>query len=204
MIKRCGIQYAITQCLGKQQRSQYTRHDYDPTKLLAFIKDVDTFLDKDIHVRTEGSIFSIYCNDLALFKRMCKKLEHWIEAVYEPANDIEYQFMVENGKKKVLCNHLPFHKYQYRTFLKEKLHVDIREKLWIWMSKYNGKMRTPVRVANWLTGRKQWAINPYIYVEDGPTLSMLLLFLGDRVSKIEEFVPRSLINTQSEETTCLV
>ena len=72
MIKRCGIQYTITQCLNKQQRPQYTRNDYDPAKLLAFLTDVDEFLDKDIWVRTEGSAFSIYCNDLALFKKMCK------------------------------------------------------------------------------------------------------------------------------------
>ena len=179
-------------------------NNYDPNRLLLFIEDVDQFLDKDIHVRTEGGIFNIYCNDAKLFKRMCKKLDYWITEVFEPANDAEYQFMLDNGRKKVICNHLPFQKYQYRVYIKEKISLDIREKLWNWMAKYDGKYRVPVRVATWLMGTKQWVASPSIYVEDGPALSMFLLFLGDRASKVEEFVPRSVINTLSEEQPCLV
>lgn len=205
MIKRCGINYTISQCMTKKQSSGiYMRSDYDPVKLLEFVRDVSQFLDKDIHVRTEAGIFSIYCNDRKLFKQMIKKLSPWISEVFEPANDAEYQFMLDNGRKKVLCNHLPFQRYQYRVYVKERMDIGIREKLWSWMAKYDGKMRSPVRVAMWLMGEKSWVTNPSIYVEDGPTLSMFLLFLGDRVSYVEEFVPRSVINIQSKETTCLV
>jgi hypothetical protein len=208
MIKRNGIQYAVAQCLTKQIHASgfFARREqeFDPIKLLEFIKDIDVFLDKDIFVRTEGSIFSIYCNDTKLFKQICKKMSNWIQAVYEPANDAEYQYMLDNGHKKVLCNHLPFKQYQYKLHIKENINQTLKDNLWSWMAKYNGKMRVPVSVANWLTNRKRWVTNPSIYVEDGPTLSMLLLFLGDRASKIEEFVPRSLINTQSEESTCPV
>lgn len=210
MIKRLGVVKTISECMSKKHPNNagiayYSSYNnYDPNRLLLFIEDVDQFLDKDIHVRTEGGIFTIYCNDAKLFKRMCKKLEYWIQEVFEPANDLEYQFMLDNGRKKVICNHLPFQKYQFRIHIKEKLSADVREKLWNWMSKYNGKMRTPVRVANWLMGFKQWVTSPSVYVEDGPTLSMILLFLGDRVSFVEEYVPRSMINTLSEEQQCQV
>jgi hypothetical protein len=135
---------------------------------------------------------------------MCKKLEVWITDVFEPANDAEYEFMLDNGHKKVLCNHLPHQRYQYRVYIKEKISIDIKTKLWDWMAKYDGKFRVPHRVAMWLTSQKQWVSGPNIYVEDGPTLSMLLLFLGDRVSKVEEFVPRDMINIKSKEQACLV
>jgi hypothetical protein len=208
MIKRLGIAKTIGECLHKKQSghsSIYSSYrDFDADRLLAFMQDVDAFLDKDIHVRTEGSIFSIYCNDLTLFNSMCKKLDHWISEVFEPANDTEYQFMLDNGRKKVICNHLPFQRYHYRIYIKEKISLDTREKLWNWMSKYDGKFRTPVRVANWLMGYKQWATSPTVYAEDGPALSMLLLFLGDRVSNVEEFIPRSMINIVSEESSCQV
>lgn len=203
MIKRLGIKYTLNECLKKKNGHSMIR-DFDHDRLLSFLQDVEVFLDKDIHIRTEGGIFSIYCNDVKLFNQMSNKLSHWITDTFEPANDAEYKFIVDNGHKKLLCNRLPFQKYQYRVYIKEKISLDIRERLWVWMSKYNGKMRTPVRVATWLMGRKQWVTNPNIYVQDGPTLSMFLLFLGDRVSKVEEFVPRSVINTLSEEQPCQV
>lgn len=210
MIKRLGLVKAIRECLHRKQTGS-TAHtyassysNYDPDRLLAFINDVDPFLDKDIHVRTEGSIFSIYCSDSALFESMCKKLDYWILEVFEPASDAEYQFMLDNGHKKVLCNHLPYNLYKYRVYIKEKINIDTREKLWAWMSKYNGKMRASNRVEVWLRGEKAWAMSPNIYVQDAPTLSMFLMFLGDRVSRVEEFIPRSVINTLSEEQSCQV
>ena len=203
MVARYGIQYAVNECVKKQQGFRLVR-EFDPDRLLAFIQDIDMFLSKDIKIRTEGSIFSIYCNDETLFNSMLKKLDHWITEIHVPANDAEQAFIEANGQKKVLCNHLPFQRYQYRVYIKEKINADTRDKVWNWMSKYDGKFRVPHRVAMWMTGRKQWVTSPSLYVQDGPTLSMLLLFLGDRVSKVEEFVPRSVINTLSEEQPCLV
>jgi hypothetical protein len=203
MITRLGIPYALSECSLKKSGGGF-RRDFDADKLIAFIQDVDPFLGKDIKVRTEGGIFSIYCNDEKLFNRMTKKLAHWITEIWVPANDAEQAFIEENGHRKVICNHLPFKRYQYKVYIKEKISADIREKLWVWMAKYDGKFRAPVRVAMWLMGQKQWCTNPHVYVENGPTLSMFLLFLGDRVSKVEEFVPRDMINIKSKEEKCLV
>jgi len=203
MITRLGIPFTLNECSLKKSGGVF-RRDFDADKLMAFISDVDIFLDKDIKVRTEGGIFSIYCNDEKLFNSMLKKLDHWITEIHVPANDAEQAFIEANGHRKIICNHLPFHKYQYKVFIKEKISLDTREKVWTWMAKYNGKFRTPVRVATWMMGHKQWCTNPHIYTEDGPSLSMLLLFLGDRVSKVEEFVPRSVINIISEEQPCPV
>lgn len=204
MITRLGIPYAVKECLRKKQSVYNVGRDFDPAKLENFIQDVEIFLDKDIKIRTEGGIFTIYCNDEQLFDKMTKRLEHWITEVHVPGNAIEQAFIEENGRRKVLCNHLPFNTYQYRVVIKEKIDLETREKLWTWMAKYNGKFRVPYRVGIWMMGRKQWVTAPNIYVQDGPTLSMLLLFLGDRVSKVEEYVPRSVINTISEEQPCPV
>lgn len=202
MIKRGGVDWARSQCSTKPGDLTALNRRIDPVKLLEFINDVDQFLDKDIFVRTEGSGFSIYCNDYPLFTTICRKMSHWIKAVYEPSNDAEHQFMQDNGHKKVLCNHLPFDRYQYRVYLKEQINLETRERLWTWINKYDGQIRIPTRVANWLKGIKSWATNPSFYAENSAMISMILLFLGDRVSKVEEFVPRSMINTQSKETTC--
>jgi hypothetical protein len=206
MIKRLGIPETVVRCLERRKtvgRPLGNGH-YDPDTLLLFVQDVEKYLNKDIYIRSEGRIFSIYCNDKALFDRMTRTLEGWIEAVYEPATGAEYQFMLDNGSKKVICNHLPFKRYQYRVYIKERIDAGLREKLWQWMDKYDGKFHTSATLDRWLLGKQLWITNPAIYVEDGPSLSMLLLFLGERVSRLEEFVPRSRINNQSKETTCLV
>lgn len=203
MIARLGVPYALNECMTKKAGGIF-RKDFEPDKLIEFIQDVDQFLDKDIKVRTEGGIFTIYCNDEKLFNKMTKRLEQWITEVHVPGNAAEQAFIEENGRRKVICNRLPFERYQYKVYIKERLDIQTRERLWTWMAKYDGKFRTPVRVATWLMGRKQWVTCPSIYAEDGPSLSMMLLFLGDRVSKVEEFVPRSLINIISEEQPCPV
>lgn len=206
MIKRLGIQQTVKRCLQKKSETARTvwPSDFEPEELLDFLQAVEIYLDKDIHIRAEGRIFSIYCNDEGLFKKICKRMDRWVQAVFEPANDAEFQFMQDNGHKKIICNHLPFQRYQYRVHFKERMPLDFREKLWAWIIKYDGKMRVPIRVENWLKGSKQWVTAPNVYVEDGPMLSMMLLFLGDRLSKVEEFVPRSVINIQSKEIPCPV
>jgi hypothetical protein len=81
---------------------------------------------------------------------------------------------------------------------------NIKDKFYRWILNYNGKIRAPMGTANWLNGKKHWVVNPTLYVKDGPTLSMVGLFLGERISSIQEFVPRSMINTISKEQPCPV
>lgn len=202
MIKRLGVPETIKQCLSTKHNLVQI-HKVDPTRLLSFLNDVEVFLDKDISIRCEGSIFSIYCKDEALFNQMCNKLSTWITEVHVPANDAEQAFMIENEHKKVLCNHLPFETYHYRVHVKSTIAANVRENFYKWMQNYDGKIQAPKRVADWLSCKKQWVVNPSIYVKDAPTLSMIGLFFGDRVSRVEEFVPRSLINmTKDQEQTC--
>ncbi len=202
MIKRLGIYETVKQCTTIKN-NLVQLHKVDPTRLMSFLNDVEIFLDKDISVRCEGSIFSIYCKDETLFNQMCKRLSSWITEVHVPANDAEQAFMIENEHKKVLCNRLPFETYHYKVYIKATVPVNLRENFYKWMLNYQGKIQAPVRVGDWLSGRKMWVVNPSLYVKDAPTLSMVGMFLGDRISKVEEFVPRSLINmTKDQEQTC--
>ena len=205
MIKRLGIPETITRCLeAKPNIQQWNRNSFDPVLLKDFTNDVSNFLDQDINVRAEGSIFSIYCKDEQLFNRMCKKLDFWISEVFVPANDAEQTFLIDNKHKKIICNHLPYETYQYRVNLKSTMPNNIKEQFYRWILNYNGKIRAPMGTANWLNGKKHWVVNPTLYVKDGPTLSMVGLFLGERISSIQEFVPRSMINTISKEQPCPV
>jgi hypothetical protein len=198
MIKRLGVEETTRFCKNSplSLANQWRAHSsINRENLQRFLNDVLPFLSEEIQVRVEGAVFSIYCNDSKLFETMQTALNHWVEEIHSPANEAEFNFITENSHKKILCNKLPFSKYQYKISLKEKFPVDSRMKFNAWLSNYDGIIKTPTRVKEWLNGNKSYIINPTIYVKDPATISLVSLFLGDRISKIEEYIVRYSINT---------
>jgi hypothetical protein len=200
MIKRQGIIETISYCLGDANRPWGLKIDKD--RLLNFVKAVGPFLDKELQVRVEGSIFSIYCNDETLFNSMCVALDHWILMTFSPANIAEHNFMINSTNKKVLCNHIPFKQYPYKVYIKYNMPLNTRTSFKKWAENYEGKIKLVSATYNWLNG-----VNSYnalvIYVADRPTLSMVGMFLGSSIAKVEEFIPRSSININTDqEQTC--
>ena len=199
MIKRLGIARTVEYCLEGTVNRYIHSVKTDKPKLLAFLNAVEPFLDKEIGVRTESGIFGIYCKDKELFNNMCTTLSDWVTDIYVPANDVEQQFMLDFNHRKIICNHLPFKSYQYSVYIKSSMPAQSRESFHKWSLAYDGKIRKPRDSENWLSGKKHWSINPKLYVKDAATLTMVGLFLGNHLSRIEEFVPRTLINTLSKE-----
>lgn len=176
----------------------------DRNKLLEFSQKVLPFYKRDLQIRVEGSRFNIFLKDETLLEEICKELEGWIKRVYGPASQEELEFLMSNGHKKRVCDQYPKQKYRYRIYLKERMHADTRLKFFQWIEKYGDKADIAKSTHNWLLGiSKYYMQNPFLYVEDGPMLSMAMLFLGDNVRIVEEFILRSSINTSlNQEKTC--
>jgi hypothetical protein len=126
---------------------------------------------------------------------MINDLREWIHCVTVPANDQEHEFLLENGHKKIICDDIPFKKYQYKMYIKDSMLLDQREKFFNWISKYPDTIRVANTTRKWLQGDRNWIQDPFIYVSDQKMMSMLLLYLGDHTKRINEFIPRSSINT---------
>lgn len=171
--------------------------DAEKKKLIEFNKRVTPLYEKNLQIRVEGGHFNIFCQDKDLLDFITKELDPWIVAVYGPASDEELAFLMSNGHKKRICNQFPKEKYRYRIYLKESTGISFRNKFYEWAQKYNGKIISPPSTDKWLSGEKPWIQAPYIYVEDGATMSMTMLFLGNHIKLIEEFILRSSINTKS-------
>lgn len=170
----------------------------DKERITNFYSNVKALFDsKDCKIRVEGSHFNIFLKDKALLDTLTVKLDPWIKAVYGPSTDEELNFIVSNGHKKRVCTAYPKEKYQYRIYIRERMKADVRGNFYSWTKKYGNKIAMPPTTERWLSGDKNWAQNPYIYLEDGPMLTMTSLFLGDNVRIIEEFILRSSINTGS-------
>lgn len=195
MIKRQGVARTLAYCLEPQDHYDPWRRHVDKKRLMLFLTDVEQFIDrKDLQIRTESGHFTIFCSDPALFKSLKLKLDHWIREIWEPGNEVERDFIVDNGSKKVLCNELPYSIYNYRVFLRNNISVNTKESFQKWQKNYIGKIGIPKGVQKWLISGQVWASSPYIYVSDSATLSMVGLFLGNSVLRVEQFIPRSSIN----------
>ena len=202
MVKRKGVLATLLMCKDPDYRAAYQYRNIDFTRLEAFTRAINPFLDKDMNVRVEGGIFSIYCKDPNLFEDISKACAEYIVAEYAPSNDIELEYMNNNSAKKVLCNHIPFNRYPYKVYVKYNTPLNTRSAFKKWSENYYGKIKPSSTAYNWMNG-----VNSYnaliFYIEDQPTLSMIGMFLGSYVAKVEEFIPRSSINTRLEqEETC--
>jgi hypothetical protein len=104
-----------------------------------------------------------------------------------------------NGAKKVICDEIPYGKYEYKVYLRAKTAIGTRESFNEWSTKYNDKIKVSKSVMKWLNGGSYYYSNPYIHVADGPMLSMVYLFLGNNVQRAEHFITRSCINTITKQ-----
>jgi hypothetical protein len=191
-------------CLGNE-RDLYRKPQIDKDMLKSFAESMEPFIDRnDLQLRSEGNIFNIYCADKILFDQLCNKLKDFVRKIYEPGSDNELSYMIDNRAKKVLCNHIPFNRFNYKVFIKTGTPLGTREKFKTWIMKYK-TAQIPKNVEKWLSSGTAWGVMPFVYVEDSATLSMIGLFLGNHVLRIEQFIPRSSINIPiMQEEPCQV
>jgi hypothetical protein len=101
---------------------------------------------------------------------------------------------MSNSSKKVICDDFPKGKYRYKIYIKTKMTVNTRERFQSWMGNYGDKFDVATSTSKWLSGNKKWVQDPFFYIEDQHMLSMVGMYLGDNVKRVEEFIPRNKIN----------
>lgn len=201
-IKRYGIGHTLQFCFSNEDDISYRYYKNNFSKaqkdrLREFANDVEPFLNKEVQIRTESGHFNIFCKDTNLYNRIIRSLKSYISAVYEPASEVEMDFMMNNSHKKVLCNHLPFNQYHYKVYFKPNCDINLKGKLESWLLNYTDKVKIPKGTVLWFV--RGWRPAPYIYVADQSTLAMVGLFMGGNIHKVEEFIPRSSINTTLDQ-----
>lgn len=163
-----------------------------------FRKAVKGFLKKDIKYRAEYNHFNIFCDDKVLLEKIAKKLKPWITNIYGPQSDEELEYLKDNGRKKRLCDKIPFGKFEYRVYFRTNMPSTLKESFKNWITKYDGKIQCSESTEKWLNEQHRYFQAPFCYVKDGATLSMIGLFLANHIKITEQFVLRESINTPSE------
>lgn len=170
---------------------------WEITSLIEFFNVVNPVLqDKTkCQFRIEGNTFNIFCNDSEIVNTLEKGIKKRIISIHEPANEIERDFLINNKHTKILCNHFPKHKYNYKVVIKENMKPEQRDQFSTWAEKYGEKILISKSTKAWLTLQSFWKQDPFLYVDNSATLTMVTLFLGANVRTIYEYIPReTLVN----------
>jgi hypothetical protein len=128
--------------------------------------------------------------DVNVLEEIDNALFPWIRTVSGPTTAEELAFLLSNGHKKILRDTLPKEKYKYRVYFKSKFPIDKRSSFVVWADTYGEKIEISETSKLWLLGSRQYAQDPFMYVEDDKMLSMVGLYLSGYVSKVEEFILR--------------
>lgn len=196
--------YSIKMALFNNNVRLHRLYNYsDKPKTLAvmtkFQKAFEPFLHEDLQCRAEGSHFNIFCKSPTLLEQLKKAMNEWITVIHQPVDNLELQYMLDNGHKKRICDTYPKNKYKYRIFFKPSMPQELKSKFLKWSDQYVGDILLSPSTKNWCVSNKTYLQLPFMYVKDGPQLTMVNLFLGDNIKSIEEFILRSSINTLVEE-----
>jgi len=190
-----GLDRALLWCDGKYSSlwnsAQRTSVDKDALKKF-ILKSKDFIVDREqVQIRAEGDRFNLFLKDKDLLKKIHKELSPWITTIYGPTTDEEYNYLMENNKKKVLCDTLPRGTFKYKIFLKERMKSLARENFLLWSNRYTSEqiLISPT-TSKWLNGEKFYKQDPFFYIRDDAMLTMIRLFLGDNLKIVHEYVTR--------------
>jgi hypothetical protein len=98
--------------------------------------------------------------------------------------------MLDNGHKKILRDVLPKDGFRYKIYFKYLWHEDSRKDFLKWADKFPDKISIEDSSRRWITSGDSWSYNPFMYVKDDKTLSMVGLMISGHVKKVEEFILR--------------
>lgn len=202
-IKYNGLDTVRTWCLGTEAWDQYDRQMewgfyrhrpfIDKDRLLLFANAVEPFLNnKEIKIRVEGSHFNLYCRDHKLFDSMVDRLEDWINEITCPETVEDYEFLLSNNSKKVLCDQLPHGKFKYKVLFKTSSDNASKNNINLFFENKDPRSYKIGRsTKRWLDGISFYVQDPFIYMTDDKNLSFLLLAAGNNIKRIDEFIVRN-------------
>jgi len=200
-VTRTGIEETRALCLGLSQSatpywSGSALKKEEMSDLLAFTYAVEPFVDlKDqLQIRCESSHYNIFCEDLSLLETIHHALEPWVLRVVGPTTDEERDFMLDNGYKKILRDALPYGEYQYKVHFKSLWDIADRQDFFKWTKNYPDLFVIKTGTEKWLTERR-WVHDPFMYVKDAKTMTIVGLKISGYVKRVDEFILRENLMT---------
>ena len=190
LLKRWGLAETQDYCANPSDTRfgrQYAAKD--KAELLKFSHAIAPFLDKDLQLRAEHSTMNFYLNDRALFKSLEGAVVPWLVSITEPESEADIESL-QSKSSLVLCNELPYGKFNYRVYMRYNMPTHQRESFLTWLNNYDDQVRPSKTTIRWLTNKSPYMQDPFLYVTDKSHLLMVSLFLSGNIKSTQEFVLR--------------
>lgn len=202
-LKWLGVETTKNFCLNKPTPSLWSWQNNDKLSLkdkaalLEFTTGIEPFitLKDQLQIRVEGRRYNIFCKDRVLLENIYNAVFPWVQRVSGPTTEEELNYMLDNGYRKILRDVLPKYIYQYRVYFKESWKTEDRNRFLAWAMKNSNIVDVSKGTKKWLEGEQRWVYNPFIYVKDAPTLTMVGLHSSGNVKRVEEFILRENLVT---------
>ena len=103
-----GLESTRRWCNSPSKSHLKHEKDIDKPDLLAFLEAVTPFIkNENVQIRVESNNFNLFCKDPSILKEIDSRLKKWILQIEGPTTQEEYDFLLENGYKKILVDNLP-------------------------------------------------------------------------------------------------
>jgi hypothetical protein len=205
LLVHCGYDFVEKFCNDPKQtearnylwkRTRFSQEQKDDLK--RYSNKVNKYVinedQKDIKTRAEMSYVDFYTTDYALYQEIQAETKEWIREIAEPASQADLDFMKVNGTKKLLVDQLPHGKYEYKISLKTNISSDKRQTLINWLGRYKQEqIHVSKETSRWLRNERKWANEPFLYVNNGPMLSLVGMFLTGNIRKVDNYILRSSV-----------
>ena len=195
-----GVDSVRLFCVGKKTESmpywmrKSNMSAEDKAQLLLFTDKVEPYLNLKKtgqgQIRAEGRHFNIFCKDPILLETIHTALEPWVLGVYGPTTKEELEFMLDNGHKKILRDVLPKGGFRYRVYFKYLWHETARKKFLTWADKFPDNISIADSSRDWMRSIDDWSYNPFMYVKDDKTMTMVGLMISGHIKRVDEFILR--------------
>lgn len=149
--------------------------------------------DKQYQIRAEGHNAGIFTNDPQLVDTIENGLAKFVTEITKPVDDTHAAFLMGN-KNKIICDEYPHENYKFKIHFKNgEINDQVFMKNFLgWASKYSGKIHIPKGTTRMLDGSSHsYFYGQYYYAKDDKMASMALMFMGNYLNKVEEFVLKS-------------
>lgn len=149
----------------------------------------------DTQFRFESNWCQIYLNDINLFDEIVNALNSWIVEIHTPESDTIKEFLFDN-KRKVICSKLPRGDFNYKITLKNnnKWSNDDKKNFKKWLlTTFKEKVHISKNTEHWLEGGYRYVQEPFFYVKDSASYSMIGLYISDKIKKVEQYILRDKV-----------
>lgn len=174
---------------------RYSLHYSKKEEIQKFVSVIMKYQNHDIKTRAEKNTYSIFCKDRTLLNDIKHDLKTWVSSVTEPENEEQYNFLTNADNKKILCDAYPWKEYQYKIILRDLIPLESRTSFLNWVEKTKSKVLIGKSTMRWFKGEVRWCYEPFLYVKDAQTLTMVMLYIGTHHRRVYEYILKSSINT---------